>query len=118
MAYVPSHKRSLKDDEGSSQSPPKLELLPHLFNINHKVIKSSGSASTSQQDLVYAFEDIFKWFIVGLADHNQFLTYVHLQPVFIVEPMDWKIVKRLALNLMRPEVLGRHLETMVPGLIV
>ena len=78
MAYVPPHKRRSKDGEGSSQSPPKPELLPPFFKKNPKVIKSSASATTPQHDLVYAFEDIFKWFAVGLDDHNQFLTFVHL----------------------------------------
>ena len=97
MAYVPPHKRRPKEGEGSSNTPPpKPALPPPRFSKNHKVIKSSASASTAQQDLVYAFENIFKWFAVGLDDHNQFPPYVHLQPVSVEN--DRKILKRLALT--------------------
>ena len=91
MAYVPPHKRRSKDGEGSSQSPPKPELLPPLFSKNLKL-----TSAHQQAGLVYAYENIFKWFAVGLDDHNQFPPSVHLQPVSVKE--DWKILKRLALT--------------------
>ncbi|XP_062084275.1 uncharacterized protein LOC133790608 [Humulus lupulus] len=97
MAYVPPHKRlSKKDDgEGSSQSPlPKPELPPPLFNKNLK-LKSPGGTS-AQHHTGYEYEDIFRWFAVGLDDHNLLPPSVHLHNVS-VESLDGKFVKRRAL---------------------
>ncbi|XP_062084274.1 uncharacterized protein LOC133790607 [Humulus lupulus] len=105
MAYVPPHKRtySKNDDERSSSSSqisvPKPELPPPLFNKTLK-LNSPGTCSSNGHchEMVYAYEDIFKWFAVGFDnDHsNHFPPSLHLQPVF-VESRDWKIVKRQAL---------------------
>ncbi|XP_062084279.1 uncharacterized protein LOC133790610 isoform X2 [Humulus lupulus] len=93
MAYVPPHKRPSKNNEKYSQNPPKPELPPPLFNKNLK-LESLGTAA--HQDMAFVYEDIFRWFAVGLHDHNHFPPSVHLQPVS-VESLNWKTVKRQAL---------------------
>ena len=85
MAYVPPHKRRPKEgDEGSSNTPPpKPALPPRCFK---------------KEDMGYAYEDIFKWFAVGLDQSNHFPPSVHLQPVSVKSlEAEGKILQRRAL---------------------
>ncbi|XP_062084281.1 uncharacterized protein LOC133790611 [Humulus lupulus] len=95
MPYVPPHKRPSKENDKSSKGLPKPELPPPLFNKNLK-LKSPGGTSAQYQNTGYEYEDIFRWFAVGLDDHNLLPPSVHLQPIS-EENLDGKFVKRLAL---------------------
>ncbi|XP_062084268.1 uncharacterized protein LOC133790603 [Humulus lupulus] len=97
MAYVPPHKRLSKNDDGegsSSQSPLPKPALPYFLikkdkNLKHK---SAGSSSVS----AYKYDSIFKWFAVGLDDHNHLPPSVHLRTIS-GETVDGKILKRQVL---------------------
>ncbi|GLT59707.1 hypothetical protein SLA2020_325120 [Shorea laevis] len=71
MAYIPPHKRNLKDSE---RSRPTAESLVLRFKRN--VILSSDK-------IVYANNAISKWLAFGLDDNNQLPSNVHLEPVSV-----------------------------------
>ena len=80
---------------------PKPEFLPHLSNKSLEL-----TSAHQQEDMGYAYEDIFKWFAVGLDQSNHFPPSVHLQPVSVDGEFDGKILKRRALintNFTEPE---------------
>lgn len=82
MAYIPPHKRHLKDIRASS--PLRPELLSPLFEKNLKFRSSSSTTNSNAHrsgKIVYANTAISRWFSVGLDDPNQLPASVHLQPV-------------------------------------
>lgn len=69
MAYIPPHKRNLKDLERPRPTPDS--LIPQFKrNVNLR-----------GQKIIYVNDAISRWFAFGLDDHNQLLSTIHLEPV-------------------------------------
>ncbi|XP_062084273.1 uncharacterized protein LOC133790606 [Humulus lupulus] len=107
MAYVPPHKRptSKNDDhnhEGSSsQTPlPKPAFPPFLIkenNLKHKSAARTTSTTAHYRGPGYKYDGIFRWFAVGLDDHNHLPPSVHLHSVSGKNLIHGKISERQVL---------------------
>ncbi|XP_077250297.1 uncharacterized protein LOC143889820 [Tasmannia lanceolata] len=84
MAYIPPHKRHLKDEERPSPSPASLvRQIKKNLNLGPK---SSSQKRKDQHALaggkyIYARDSISRWWIVGLTDDGQCPNYVQLEAI-------------------------------------
>ncbi|XP_062084272.1 uncharacterized protein LOC133790604 isoform X2 [Humulus lupulus] len=107
MAYVPPHKRpTSKNDDGnhegsSSQTPlPKPAFPPFLIkekNLKHKSAARTTSTTAHYRGPGYKYDGIFRWFAVGLDDHNHLPPSVHLHSVSGKNLIHGKISERQVL---------------------
>ncbi|KAF8394056.1 hypothetical protein HHK36_020258 [Tetracentron sinense] len=85
MAYIPPHKRHVKDAERPSPTPAL--LVPHFEKKLN--LRSSGSSSERRKDkhvvqggkIIYARHSISRWWAVGLMDDGHFPSFVRLEPI-------------------------------------
>ncbi|XP_039006077.1 uncharacterized protein LOC120133583 isoform X1 [Hibiscus syriacus] len=79
MAYIPPHKRHLKDSDRSTPTP---ESLAPRFNRNVQLRASKSNADRSGK-IIYSNYAISRWFAVGLDDGNIDISAAHLKPVSV-----------------------------------
>ncbi|KAL6497687.1 hypothetical protein OROHE_027012 [Orobanche hederae] len=79
-AYIPPHKRQLKD--GASTTPlspaPPPELVVTRFRRNLNL-----TSKNCPKKILYAENAIIKWFVVGLADDSRLSDLTRLEPVAV-----------------------------------
>ncbi|KAJ0078722.1 hypothetical protein Patl1_23025 [Pistacia atlantica] len=86
MAYIPPHKRHSKDSNRPTPTPtPILELVAPQFKRDLN-LRSSQHDVDSVVDIIISNPCVYKWFIVGLDDNDQFPSFVHLER--ISEPIE------------------------------
>ncbi|XP_070665372.1 uncharacterized protein [Malus domestica] len=78
MAYVPPHKRHLKETERPLLTP---ELFAPQFKKNLNVKPSEFDVETSSKSFLYANHALSRFYTVGLDDQNQFPSTVKLEPI-------------------------------------
>ncbi|KAK9292980.1 hypothetical protein L1049_020962 [Liquidambar formosana] len=97
MAYIPPHKRHMKDTERPAPTP---DLLVPQFKRNLNLGPSRSNFERrkdkhTMQDgkIIYADQAISRWCAVGLTDDNQFPSSVCLEPIS-VEFIDRKTAEK------------------------
>ena len=108
MAYVPPHKRQLKDSERPSPIPER--LVPQFSRqVN---LKSSSNANHNLNRILCANDRIAtpRWYmyIVGLDADNQFPSSVHLVPTSIESFKQRKFENPLVLVNSHPATKGYY----------
>lgn len=89
MAYIPPHKRHLKDKE---RPPPTPDLLVPQFQKNLNIRSSRNNKEDKRKNkntslggkIVYSNNSVSRWWVAGLGD-DQFSSSVHLEPISLEE---------------------------------
>lgn len=89
MAYIPPHKRHLKDKE---RPPPTPDLLVPQFRKNLNIRSSRNNKEDKRKNkytslggkIVYSNNSVSRWWVAGLGD-DQFSSSVHLEPISLEE---------------------------------